>query len=382
MFFVFDSVPELPRLDFRNSTNISPDSFASLQQFLQSRIDLQKFSSNPSKIQSSDLEKQSENLMFSVDLLELCEKEQIVPEGAIYKGFLKNKGKALRLFYNPDVVLTVDLIYSRYAFAFATLRSAKDEMDNIRKVIHQLDVYNDLIKNIIEKARFANTRIFKLHYFQHLIFSALGSNSQLFELNHLTVQQLDVLCRINFASILIIKALSSSLSPEKLTFLAQLSKKSWSLCQEGKIFWERVGSAETQLIADFYEIATQFFFMMSMFSVIRCNLYENDGLLKKNKDYKTTIWENYVLSEEIRKIVKQVSQTSFKSNDIFNIDENKRAFSAFYEVFMGSLTEEAIKSYGYLANELGNIPRNQPLAIVNSIGLTGDFIDKILKGDS
>lgn len=382
MFFVFDNVPDLPRLDFRGNTNIKPEAFAQLQKLLAERIELQKFAANSTKPQTTEIEKLSDKLGFSIDLLELCEKEQIVPEGAVYKGFLKNQNKALRLFYNPDVIFSTDLIYARYVFSLATTRSAKDEMDNIRKVIHQLDIYNDTIKSIIDKTRLANVRIFRLHHFQNLVFSALGANSRLFELNHRTVEYLDYLLRINFASILIIKALATPLAPEKATFLSQLCKKSWMICRDSKAFWEETKSPELQVLVDFFDLATSFFFFLTMYAVIRCNIYENDGLLKKNKDYKTITWENYILSEEIRKLLKIVSQQKFKSNDLFNIDENRRVFTSFYDVFMGSLTEECIKSYTYLKDDMGAVNMKQPGAIVNSVGITGDFIEKVLRGDS
>lgn len=378
MFYVFEQLPELPRLDFRNAPSVSQDTFNKLNAILQSRIELQKFVNNSSKSTVQDAQKMNEKLGFSIDLLELCEKEQIVPEGLTYKGFLKNTGKNLRLYFNPEPVFVCDLIYSRYAFSMATLKSAKAECENIRKVIHQLDVYNEVIKSIIDKLLLANTRVYRLHKFQQLVFSGLGSNSKLFELNHKTAQAMDNLFRINLSSILLIKTLSSPLNPDKAVFLAQLCKRSHMNCIESKEFWEAANAPQFQSIVDFLDIAANFYFFMSMFAVIRCNQYENDGLLKKNKDYKTIVWENKMLSDEIRNMLKQIREAKYKSGDQFNIDENKRIFQVFYDTFMATLTTECIKNFEYLQDQLGGVTQNGPKNAVNTIALTNDFIEQIL----
>lgn len=382
MFFVHESVPELPKLDFQKISSMTPQVISTLQRLLQDRVHIQKYVSAPSRIQFADVEKASSKLGFSIELLNTCAKNKLQPEGASYKGFLKNKGKTLRLFANPEVIFTVDFLYSRFGFALATLRSAKDEMENVRKATHQLDAYNETVKSLIEKTRAASQRIYKLHQFQPLISSSLGVNGQIFELNSRTVECIDLLCRVNFASVLVIKTMSSMMNPDKASFLAQLCKKTWLLCQQSKQFWDGVATPETQVFADFFDIATSFFYMMTMFAIIKCNNYENDGLLKKNKDYKTIVWENSALAEEIVKTHKQAIKQKYSSSDSFNIDENKQAITSFFEAFMAQACEDSNRTYGYLKNELASHPKPTALAIVNCFGLTSDFIEDVLKEDN
>ncbi len=241
---------------------------------------------------------------------------------------------------DPEVLFTTDLIYLRYSLAFAYLKSVRSETSNIRKIIHEISIYNDLVKKVIDRVLAATLRIFKLRKAEQFVFSGLYDSIRIYELNHNTLHALDGLCRINLASILVIKTFGTGISPDKASFLAPLAKRTTNSIDELRKFFNTPFNDTFVSLIDFLEISATFYRCLTLYAIFRLNLFENDGLTKRNKDYKSILVENFVIAKEINARLDDLKKKQFKSKDSLNVEENRRFCIVFFEKFASSYLEE------------------------------------------
>jgi hypothetical protein len=253
---------------------------------------------------------------------------------------LKNQGKILNIDSDAEVVFATDLIYLRYALAFAYLKSVRSDTSNIRKVIHEISVYNDLVKKVVDRILAATLRIFKLRKAEQYVFAGLYDSIRIYELNHNTLHALDGLCRLNLSSILVIKTFGSGLSPDKVGFLAPLAKRTMNSIDELRKLLNTPFNDIFVSLIDFLEISAVFYRCLTLYAIFRLNLFENDGLIKRNKDYKSILVENHIIAKEIFARLDDLKKRQFKSKDSFNVEENRRFCSVFFEKFAFSYLEE------------------------------------------
>ncbi len=259
---------------------------------------------------------------------------------AKYKGFLKNQGKILNIDSDPEVVFTTDMIYLRYSLAFAYLKSVRSDTSNIRKVIHEISIYNDLVKKVIDRILAATLRMFKLRKAEQFVFSGLYDSIRIYELNHNTLHSLESLFRLNLTSILVIKTFGTGLSPDKASFLAPLAKRTMISIEEMRKFFNTPVNETFISLIDFLEISAIFYRCLTLYAIFRLNLFENDGLIKRNKDYKSILVENYVIAKEIIAQLDGLKKKQFRSKDSFNVEENRRFCSVFFEKLASSYLDE------------------------------------------
>ena len=342
MFYIFDEIPQPPRLDFKNVQLKDPANFQKISSLLESRNEIVKAITDLSKGESAsnvDLPHISSLLSVSIDLLEVAINEDVaVP--ARFRGFLKNKGKVLNIDLDPEVVFTTDLIYLRYGLAFAYLKEVKQDASNIRKVLHEINIYNDLIKKVIDKVLAASVRIYKLRKAEQFVFFGLYDSIRIYELNHKTLHALDALMRLNLSSILVVKTFANTIGPDKASFLVSLCKRTLLSIDNLKKYFNTAFDPAFQSLIDFLQIAWYFYHTLTLFIIFRLNLFENDGLVKKTKDHKWIIVENHNIGREIKRLMEELKVKQFKSNDAFNVEENKRFCIAFFEKFATGYLDE------------------------------------------
>lgn len=371
MFFVMDSIVELPKMVF------PPQSPSSLLEPLQSRVELQKFIQDAEKKAAPDCQRMAEKLVFSVDLLENCSKLGLLPDLDGFRCFLRTDEKFLKLLPSPKNVFSVDLIYSRYAFCLSVLRSCRGEIEAVRRSVEKLDLYPEVIKTLLDKLLLASVRMYKLERFQSLAFSDLGKKSRLPELNPATAKAFDQLFRLNLGSVLILKALSQPMKPEKAVFLVQLCKKCKLMAEEQRAFFGKLDAPEMKNLAQFCEIAEDFYYFLTLFMVIRCNLYENDSLLDRTKDFKVSIYQNFACAQEIKRILKKIADSPSKITH-FNTTANKAIFESFYQKFMSEFVEECIGNYKAMKDDCVGVVQSPPGHIFDAVLMTNDFLEHLL----
>lgn len=250
-----------------------------------------------------------------------------------YKGFLKNKGKILNVTINPEAVFSADLVYLRLAFAFALLRSVKFEVANIRKAIHDFSVQTDFIRSASEKIVQAATRTHKLVRFQHLVFPGLQDSIRIFELNPRTVRGIDLLMKVNMASVMVIKAYIGPIDPKKAEFLQKVSKTTLLRLQElTTIFGFKFGDVGESL-AEFLVLAQVFFRSLLLFMVLLLNNFQRNSLAPRTKDLKVAYHENALIAVEVPKMVAAALARPVPVNDRFNIEENRAFLQGFFANF-------------------------------------------------
>lgn len=234
------------------------------------------------------------------------------------------------------------------------------------------------VKTIIDRVLPVGAMLHRLVKGEHLVWPGLNTCNRIFELNHKTLKALYLLFRMNFASILIIKSMAGMLGPEKIVFLVQMAKYAASNAEESIKFWESAHENQTQKELLLHSrMCLKFFKIVAYFAVIRCNLFEKDGLMVKKKDFNQIVWENYLLSKEIAKLQTEVSNMEVDSNMNMSFKENKVFLPDFIKFYMNYYTEESIKSYGYLEDQLGNQLMASAEEILDYVACTSDFITKV-----
>ena len=267
--------------------------------------------------------------------LELCVRENIVVVPR-YKGFLKNNRKILNITITPESVFSVDLVYLRLDLALAYLKSVKFEAANIRKAIHDFSVQTEFIKTASDKIVHAALRTHKLTKFQHLVFPGLLDSVRIFELNPRTVRGLDLLMKVNLASVMVVKTFAASLTPDKADFLEKLSKSTLRRLHELRdIFGQKFNEA-AESVAEFLVIADCFYRCLLLFMVLRLNIYQRDNLSKRTKDFKLGYQENALIAREVPKLIAATLARPVPTADKFNLEENR----AFLQGFFANYTKQ------------------------------------------
>lgn len=155
----------------------------------------------------------------------------------------------LNITITPEAVFSVDLLYLRLSLAFAYLKSIKFEAANIRKAIHDFSVQMDLIKLASERIVQAALRTHRLVRHQAAVFPGLLDSVRIFELNPRTVRGVDLLMKVNLASIMVVKTFATPLNPDKADFLLKLSKATLGRVAELRaIFAERFNETSESLL--------------------------------------------------------------------------------------------------------------------------------------
>ena len=250
-----------------------------------------------------------------------------------YRGFLKNQKKILNIDASPEVVFTTDLIYLRYAYAIGRNFSMKRMIDEIRTAPNDLKLKDDDIKRVTKGMLEANQKIFKLNKYHNCIYQGLGDSLRIFELNHKTAEQMDLFFRINVASGMILRAFAAPISPDKVVFLGSVSKVTLNLIQNLLSFFRTRHNELFESIYAFLEVAEIFYRMLTLYIILKQNHFEEKGLIKRTKDYKLNYVESEIIGREIQKNVKELEKMALKSNDAFNVENNRRFAIAFFKKF-------------------------------------------------
>lgn len=240
-----------------------------------------------------------------------------------YKGFLKNQGKILNISTTPEVLFTTDLIYLRYAAAFALNKASREQMAGIRAAFNDLSVRTDSIKSVVEYSLQACARIFKLNRFYNAVFQGLGESIRIYELNNKTALNFDLFFRINFASALLAKTFTAALNPDKYLFLSSVCKITLENISRIKPFFAQLPGKTFDSMVAFLDLAEVFYRCMMLHIAIKLNSFEDRGLVKRTKDFKVNYLENKVLANELFKLVSELEKKNFKVTDQFNIDQNR-----------------------------------------------------------
>lgn len=240
-----------------------------------------------------------------------------------YKGFLKNKDKILNINAAPEAVFTADLIYLRYAAAFALTRINKEQISALRGAFSDLSMKGDTIKAVLANCVNASLRVFKLARFYNAVFQGLGDSLRIFELNHKTAQNVDLLLEVNFASALILKTFTSALDPNKYIFLSSVCKITLEHIARIRPFFAQLGDKGPASLGPFLEVAEVFYRCMMLHIAIKLNNFEDRGLVKRTKDFKVNYVENRTLANELFKLVGELEKKSFKNADQWNVEANR-----------------------------------------------------------
>jgi len=234
------------------------------------------------------------------------------------------------------------------------------------------------VKTIIDRILPVGAMLHRLVKGEHLVWPGLNTCNRIFELNHKTLQAMYLLFRMNFASVLIIKSMAGLLSPEKIVFLVQLAKYAVESSKESIKFWSTAHENQTQKEMLLHsQMSLNFFKIVSYYAIIRCNLFEKDGLMVKKKNFNQIVWENYLLSEEINKLTADVKSFNIETGMAMCFKENQMFLPDFVQFYMNYYTEEAIKSYGYLKDSITDQIMVSAEEILDFVACTSDFITKV-----
>lgn len=295
-----------------------------------------------------------------------------------YSGFLKNNKMILNLEDDAECLFSVDLIYLRYSLALNVLRSLQSPFTLVRKRVLNTEVDMVSVKKIIDRVLPVGAMLHRLVKGEHLVWPGLNTCNRIFELNHKTLRSLYLLFRMNFASILIIKSMAGMLSPEKIVFLVQLAKYAAGNAEESIKFWSAAHENQVQRELLLHSrMSLNFFKIVAYYAIIRCNLFEKDGLMVKKKNFNQIVWENYLLSKAIGDLTAEVTAFEVDAEMQMSFKENKVFLPDFVKFYMNYYTEEALKSYGYLEDSLGNQLMSSAEEILDYVACTSDFITKV-----
>jgi len=234
------------------------------------------------------------------------------------------------------------------------------------------------VKTIIDRVLPVGAMLHRLVKGEHLVWPGLNTCNRIFELNHKTLKALYLLFRMNFASVLIIKSMAGLLSPEKIVFLVQLAKYSVQSAEESIKFWSAAHENQTQKEMLLHsKMSLNFFKIVAYYAIIRCNLFEKDGLMAKRKNFNQIVWENFLLSQEINKLTTDVKSFNIEKGMGLCFKENQVFLPDFVQFYMNYYTEEAIKSYGYLKDSINEQLMASAEEILDYVASTSDFITKV-----
>lgn len=239
------------------------------------------------------------------------------------------------------------------------------------------------VKNIIDRTVPAGVLLFKLMKGEKMVWPGLNTCNRIFELNHKTLNVLNLLFRMNFSSVLIIKSMAGNISPEKIVFLVQLAKYAASSAKQSVNFWK--DAAENQIQQELLlhsEMSLKFFKLVAYYAIVRCNLYEKDGLMVKKKNFNQIVYENFLLSEEINKLANELSSTQIDSKMNICFSENKVFVPEFVKFYCNYYTTEAIKQYGFLKDSIEAQNMNTAEEILDYVACTSDFVEKVFEKSS
>jgi hypothetical protein len=258
------------------------------------------------------------------------------------------------------------------------MTSLDKSFTNVRKRVLNTEVDMDSVKKIIDKAVPIGTIFHKLLKGEHLVWPGLNTCNRIFELNHKTLKALYLLSRMNFASVLLVKSMAGMVSPEKIVFITQLSKFAVLDAEASVIFWENAqeNSVQQELLLH-SKMCVSFFKLVACYAVLRCNLYEKDGLMVKKKNYNQIIWENHLLLEKIKELNAQIQAMPVESGMHKCFKENQLFIKDFISFYMNYYMDEAEKSYKYLQDSIDNQIMDSAEQILDHIALTNDFIEKV-----
>lgn len=246
----------------------------------------------------------------------------------------------LNVTITPESVFSVDLLFLRLSLAFAYLKTIKFEAANIRRAIHDFSVQTDLIKSASERIVNAALRTHKLAKFQHLVFPGLLDSVRIFELNPQTTVGIDLLMKVNLASIMVVKAFAGPLSPDKADFLEKLAKSTLNRLERLRgVFGQRFNET-SDVIADFIALADIFYHCLLLFMTVKMNVYQRGNLAKRTKDFRLGHVENGLIARELPKLVAAAAALKPKTPDNFNIDENKVFIQAFFQTHVKPTIDE------------------------------------------
>lgn len=248
----------------------------------------------------------------------------------------------------------------------------------VRKRVLNTEVDTASVKLIVDRVLPLGAMLHRLVRGEHLVWPGLNTCNRIFELNHKTLRALYLLFRMNFASVLIIKTFAGLLTPDKIVFLVQLTKYAYQNTQESIKFWETAheNQAQKELLLH-SRMCAKFFKLVSFYAIIRCNLFEKDGLMVKKKDFNQIVWENYLLSEEINKLVSDVSAFNVEPGMSLCFKENQVFLPNFVDFYMKHHIQEALKNYGYLKDSIDNQLMSSADEILEYVACTSDFITKV-----
>jgi len=234
------------------------------------------------------------------------------------------------------------------------------------------------VKTIIDRVLPVGAMLHRLVKGEHLVWPGLNTCNRIFELNHKTLKALYLLFRMNFASVLIIKSMAGLLSPEKIVFLVQLAKYSVQSAEESIKFWSAAHENQTQKEMLLHsKMSLNFFKIVAYYAIIRCNLFEKDGLMAKRKNFNQIVWENFLLSQEINKLTTDVKSFNIEKGMGLCFKENQVFLPDFVQFYMNYYPEEAIKSYGYLKDSINEQLMASAEEILDYVASTSDFITKV-----
>ena len=234
----------------------------------------------------------------------------------------------------PESIFTADFIFSRFSFSMALTKSIKTDLTNIRKLIYEQNIESDLLKRCVERIVLSATKVHKLKLNEELVYSGLGDSAKIFELNPLFLNLMNIISKINLTSILLIKTFNTPLNPDKIVFLAPMCKRAMRRCDE--ISNELTYLVKNEVINEiivFTETSRSFYKILTMFCIIKINIFEKNNLLPKKKDYKSVIVENFTLSNEINAILAQTKSIKQRMST-FNTSENYDFLVHFTERFI------------------------------------------------
>lgn len=266
----------------------------------------------------------------------------------------------------------------RYSLALHALQSLNGAFTLVRKRVLNTEVDIGSVKVIVDRVLPLGAMLHRLVRGEHLVWPGLNTCNRIFELNHKTLRALYLLFRMNFASILIIKTMAGLLTPEKIVFLVQLAKYAHQSALESMKFWETAqeNQAQKELLLHSH-MSANFFKIVSFYAIIRCNLFEKDGLMVKKKDYNQIVWENYLLSEEISKLTADVGAFQVQPGMHVCFKENQMFLPNFVDFYMKHHTQEALKNYGFLKDSISNQLMSSADEILEYVACTSDFITKV-----
>lgn len=213
------------------------------------------------------------------------------------------------------------------------MKSIKFEAANIRKAIHDFSVQMDLIKAASERVVQAAVRTHRLTRHQQLVFPGLLDSVRIFELNPRTVRGIDLLMKVNLASIMVVKTFATPLNPDKADFLEKLSKSTLNRISELRSIFGQKFNETSEVLLEFLAIADTFYRCLLLFMVFKLNAYQRDNLAPRTKDFRVGHVENAQIAKEVPRLITVCLGSKFKGSDKFNIDENRAFLNGFFTTY-------------------------------------------------